>query len=323
MERISGLTPGGNRPRELALWLGQQEPTLHLWIHPPDAAGGWAVRVAEADLLQALERAKSAGPTSGEGMSGETLLDYFQEGRWRPALRRYAQFAEESGWCVPHRLEMYNLGKLAFDVALDESVRLEAFMNLYESLRGFWRVFNNSTSHWTEEQALEFFTTNAEECGPASVRSLENVSRSEMREVVLPFLDRISEIKTVADSSYPTITASRFLHFFNPHMFPNFDNVLMNQQVLQAFGNDFDRYCADTGIADWEHYAAFYGQFMLWAGRHIQNADPEFFKDFEEWFRAQVEGEDDPNGVLEEAGKYHATAFEYVAIGAAKLTLEG
>ena len=121
----------------------------------------------------------------------------------------------------------------------------------------------------------------------------------------------------------PTTCASRFLHFYNPKLFPNVDNALTNQQVLQVFGPEFDKYCADTGIAEWDYETSFYGQYMLWAGKHIQMADPEFFADFETWFKAQVEGEEDPNGVLEEITKYHAAAFEFVAVGAAKLWLEG
>jgi hypothetical protein len=323
MERISGATPGGNRPRELAIWLGQEEPRLHLWVHPPDGGGGCEVRVSETELRAALDRAVAAGPVAGEGTASATLLDYFQEGRWRPALRRYAQFAEESGWSVPHRLEMYNQAKLAFDLTLEEGVRQEAFGYTYESLRAYWQVFRGAATHWSVEAAFEFFATQGEDCGAGSVRSLENVSRSEMKAVVLPFLEKLGDLKTVPDSSYPTIAVSRFLHFFNPRFFPNFDNTVINQQVLQVFGNDFDRYCADTGIDKWEHEAAFYGQYMLWAGRHIQNAEPELFADFETWFKAQVEGEEDPNGVLEEIGQCHATVFEFVAIGAAKLGLEG
>lgn len=325
MQTIQGTTPGGNKPRELTVWIGpgDAEPRLHLWVHPPDATGGLEVRVAEADLRAALDKeVAEGGSVPAEAAEPGTLLDYFQEGRWRQALRRYGRFAEESGWSVPHRLELYNQAKLAFDLSLEEGVREDAFQYLYESLRGFWQVFRNAETHWNEEAAFAFFSQNGEDCGPGSVRSLENLSRSEMQAIVLPFLKKVGDIKTMPGGGYPTVTASRFLHFFNPRFFPNFDNAVINQQVLQAFGADFDRYCADAGIADWEDEAALYGQYMLWASRHVQMADPELFSDFETWFKAQVEGDEDPNGVLEEIGKQHATAFEFVAIGAAKLALE-
>jgi hypothetical protein len=58
---------------------------------------------------------------------------------------------------------------------------------------------------------------------------------------------------------------------------------------------------------------------MMWAGQNIQNSPPEFMVGFAQWFRSQVQGLGDPSGVLHDLDRYYATAFEFVAIGAAKL----
>lgn len=323
MERVSGTGPAGKQPRELGIWVGQSEPRLHLWIHPQEGRGGIEMRVNESEVKEALERALAAGAETPQRDAPGSLMEYFQDGNWRLALRRYAQFADESAWSVAYRLELYNHAKIAFDPALGDEIREASFAQVYESLRACWQVFRNASTRWDEEAAFLVFSQLGDECGQSSVRSLENLSRAEMKAVIQSFLEKFNDIKTVPEGGYPTMTASRFLHFYNPRLFPNLDLALINQQVLQVFGPEFDKYCLDTGIAEWEHEAAFYEQYMLWAGKHIQMADAEFFSDFETWFKAQVEGEEDPNGVLEEIGKYHATAFEYVAIGAAKLQIEG
>jgi len=324
MESILGTAPAGKKARELNIWLGDgPESRLHLWIHPPEGQGGWEIIVPPEELKAALERALAAKTDAPERETPKSLFDFFQDGNWRPALRRYAQFAEESGWSVAYRLELYNHAKIAFDSALGVEIREASFAQIYESLRGYWQVFRGAETAWDEEAAFAFFSTADDDCGLGSVRSLESISRAEMKQVVLNFLEKLGDMKTVPDGGYPTTCASRFLHFYNPKLFPNVDNALINQQVLQVFGLEFDKYCADTGIAEWDYETSFYGQYMLWAGKHIQMADPEFFSDFETWFKAQVEGEDDPNGVLEEITKYHAAAFEFVAVGAAKLWMEG
>ncbi len=326
MEKIAGANPGGNRSRELTLWVGQneQEPRLHLWIHPPEAAGGWEIRLLHAELKEALDRvAGAAGEAAPEDTASGELIAYFQNGRWRQALRRYAQFAEESGWTVGHRLELYGQASIVFDAANTDELRQEAFNYLYEALRGYWQVFRGATSHWDEETAYTFFSENLDDCGPKSVRTLESLSRNEMRKIVLPFLEKLRDIKTVPTGGYPTMAASRFLHFFNPRLFPNFDNAVINQQVLQVFGPDFDKYCADAGIADWDEEPAFYAQYMLWASRHVQLADPELTADFVTWCKAQVEEDEETSEMLGAIGQHQATLFEFVAVGAAKLAVEG
>ncbi|MFO0969805.1 MAG: hypothetical protein U0793_29975 [Gemmataceae bacterium] len=325
MQKIPGVTPGGAKPRELTVWLAQdeEEPRLHLWIHPPDAGGGWEIRVREGELKEALAGLASSTEVP-DRPAAANLVDYFQDGRWRPALRRYAQYAEQSGWSLAHRFALYGQAKIAFDASTDEESRGQAFEYVYNSLRDYAQVFRGAASRWDAETAFTFFTEHQAECGPQSVRTLESLSKSETNQILLPFLDKLHDIRILTGSTgYPVAAASRFLHFFNPHLFPIFDDILTNREVLQVFGAEFDRYIADTGAGGWNDDSAFYGQYVLWASRHIQLADPELFDDFATWFGVQVEGEEDDNGVLAEIKTYHAALFEFVAVGAAKLQLEG
>jgi len=60
---------------------------------------------------------------------------------------------------------------------------------------------------------------------------------------------------------------------------------------------------------------------MLWAGHIIRWADTDFMGYFGDWFKSQIGNKPDNQNVLDDLHHYYATAFEFVAIGAAELEL--
>lgn len=59
--------------------------------------------------------------------------------------------------------------------------------------------------------------------------------------------------------------------------------------------------------------------YTLIAEDALRSADPRFMTFFAEWFKNQVVNRDDEYNVLAKIETYYATAFEFVAIGAAHL----
>jgi hypothetical protein len=115
------------------------------------------------------------------------------------------------------------------------------------------------------------------------------------------------------------MAVSKFLHFFNPSLFPIFDNTFIFNEVLKVFSNDFLECGRKTGFGEEPEEEDYYGLYLVWASEMISLGGDEFMSDFAEWFTRQVHGKDDSEGVLAELPHYYATAFEFVAIGAAKL----
>ena len=115
------------------------------------------------------------------------------------------------------------------------------------------------------------------------------------------------------------MAVSKFLHLFNPTLFPVFDNAFIANEVLKVFSNDFLKCGRKAGFGEESEEEDYYGLYMLWASELIRLGGDEFMNDFAEWFTSQVHGKEDSEGILTQAPRYYATAFEFVAIGAAKL----
>src|SRR5581483_10412476 len=183
METVRGTTGSGAKARELTVRMLEGEPALHLWIHSPGAAnGGWDIRVKPEELLAALGRVgfrprptgEPDATASGPAVPPEVpelprrLANYFTAGNWDRALARYALFAEESGWSIPHKLEMYAWAKTAFQSDSPRPDRLAAFTSIYDSLRGYWQVFRPGRATLTAEQIFDML---GERCTPVSRRA--------------------------------------------------------------------------------------------------------------------------------------------------------
>lgn len=119
---------------------------------------------------------------------------------------------------------------------------------------------------------------------------------------------------------YPWMAVAKFLHFFNPRLFPIYDTAFMWKKVANgAFKPDYLDFCRRRGFQQREDTARFNLQYTLWAAETIQDADAECMTIFAEWFSAQIKGQPVAEGVLADVETYYAAAFEMIAIGAAHL----
>lgn len=251
------------------------------------------------------------------------LSQYFQSPHFEEALERYARFASGRGWGIGHKLKMYNWAKTAFDPDLAEDIRRWAFGNIYRSLKGGWRVFRNSPAgYWSADETFAALTG---ECQAFSQQSGLNLMtlRPHTAEsaAVLAGLGKLRNLKCTR--YYPSMPVAKFTHFFNPMLFPIYDtDVIWNRVLNGVFKQDYRRWCTSIEVEPWRIYtesARFNLTYTLMAGDLLRSADEEFMKYFSQWFRAQVAGSDDENTVLLEIDRYYATAFEFVAVGAACL----
>ena len=136
---------------------------------------------------------------------------------------------------------------------------------------------------------------------------------------VLAGLTKLRNLKQTR--CYPWMPVAKFTHFFNPTLFPIYDMEVIWKKVLYGvFKRDWIQWCevvrAQPIETDTES-ARFNLDYTLMAAEIIRNADEGFMPFFSEWFREQVAGEGDDRRVLDDVDSYYATAFEYVAIGAA------
>jgi hypothetical protein len=250
------------------------------------------------------------------------LAFYFEEKNGTAAaLRKYVKVADQRDWSIPSKLSLYKHAKIAFERKANDDSR-EAFSEIYSTLRNYWQVFRGSPKHWNEHR---IYSTLVKDCGSAS-RSRRLTLKSNLLEAsslsaLQQHLKTLEGIKGLR-RFYPAMTVSKFSHFFNPALFPIFDNAIVYREVLRkVFRDDWETFdppissqfklAGKPGIWD-----AFY--WIVWGSDMTRRSTPNLMEYFAEWFIKETR--DDNNiDFLEDLKTYYATAFEFIAIGACHL----
>ncbi len=117
---------------------------------------------------------------------------------------------------------------------------------------------------------------------------------------------------------YPLMTVSKFLHFYNPELFPIYDNAVIWDKVFRRFRDDFRDFCLAAKIsyeiAMNDDTGKFLHYYTLWASSLLSAAHAGFMEVFADWL------DKDPRTRLPEwrfdPRTLYATAFEFTVIGA-------
>jgi len=127
----------------------------------------------------------------------------------------------------------------------------------------------------------------------------------------------MKEIKQKKD--YPLMIASKFLHFYNPTLFPIYDNKVIWEKVLYGcFKSDFRDYCDRENLPcrrfKNEDTVDFLPAYMRFANSLLSKAHGKFMQVFIEWLARQP-GMEVHRRKFDPSTLY-ASAFEYTAVGA-------
>lgn len=242
------------------------------------------------------------------------LSRYFRMPHLRDAFDAYGEFHRRAGWPLESKLDMYLRAERAFSNPVDSS----SFEYVYQQLNRYWQVFRGADSAvWSSSQTFDFLTRPA--CARIRSLTLNAEWDADTIDVVLDHLNQMREIKPLK-SSYPWMAVSKFMHFFNPHSFPIYDTAVVYEKVFKAFRRDYDAFVAQLrrrrGIVYSKHDGTFNLIYPLWAGELLRSSEDGFMKHFADWFQDSLQPSrrnDVPLTLIE----YRATAFEFVAIGAA------
>ncbi len=243
------------------------------------------------------------------------MLDsYFMSNRYEEALDQFASFARKQDWRMSYRAELYEHAQEAFDLELPLERRQAAFVKVYNGLDRNFGVFRNSTGgHWDVDRIFKGLTEDCKPVGRGSGRTLA-LLRNDAKDLYA-LEDSIHDLAGIKKiSEYPHMPASKFLHFYNPKLFPIYDRQVIWEQVLCGpFKSEWQGVCRRMGIIFAERSGKFNISYTRWAAENIQKADPSFMPYFAAWFCKEAQIGADTLPGLE---SYYATAFEFVAIGA-------
>jgi hypothetical protein len=249
-------------------------------------------------------------------MGHRPLQGYFEnEGLQLRALSA----VKREKWLEPGKnLDLYDLSRRAFDPAAGVAETFRSFAGIYTALNGpDWQVFRSNrknAAHWTAPQVFETLDREFPAFAWRTGRDLTNFQSS-------PELDAaIREMRGIKDNrDYPLMTVSKFLHFYNPALFPIYDGAVIWERVFRRFRADFRDFCCEAGISYARALNDVTGDFlriyMLWASSLLRGSHGRFMRVFADWIGSQPGA--DPDRRSFDVSCLYATAFEFTIIGAA------
>lgn len=252
------------------------------------------------------------------------LQDYFQPNSTAPlnqgyqwALGQYGIKASAWGWSVRDKLILYDHAVDAFDPQATASYRQAKFDKIYSELKRHWQVFRSSSSYLNSTQVYTQLNSVAAQPVASGSLDLQTFNATTDCATVSACLQAISGIKVLKSGHYPWMAASKFLHFYNPTLFPIYDQAVIWNQVLNGtFKGDYLAFCSTNGLNPLELTDKFNVNYTWFAAEIIKRADPSLMPYFSSWIQGLV-GAAGPPRVLAQVNTYYATAFEFIAIGAA------
>jgi len=237
------------------------------------------------------------------------------------ALRRYGQLAKNRAWRVTSKARLYVLSASAFDLS---SPRLADFVKIYEELRRFWQVLRGGTA-WPPEKVFDvLLSDHCTPCGRDRLNLLR-VGDSGTLDALWNCLTVMSKVKSLQGGGISPMAVSKFLHFFNPRLFPIYDRAVVRDKAFPHFSSKIneskkrwhdgvaafvDEPLFKLGLGDYLHY-------LLWAADCFAAIDARAtMQVFAQCFAAMLEAEGSDALMPPNIELNYANAFEFAMIGA-------
>ena len=252
----------------------------------------------------------------------QTLRSYFEDDvLQRRALDGFFE-AWEGTWPLDEQLlRLYDASQTAFDPSSNADEAFGSFEVIYHMLSSpVYGAFRSRTSapHWEPRQIFDTIKREFAEFSWRGPVNLLNFSNS--RTTVVRLRSCLAKMRGIkANKGFPIMTVSKFLHFYNPALFPIYDSAVIWKKVCDGcFKSDFRTFCDRENLPYQrfknEDTEDFLPAYMRWANSLLCARHANFMQVFVEWL-AEQPGVDLRDRKFDPATLY-ATAFEFTAIGA-------
>lgn len=247
------------------------------------------------------------------------LAEFYEAANVERALEGYRSSVPTT-WGAVGRLELYRSAKVAFQSDAPEDERRSEFGRIYSDLRRYWQVFRNAGGTcWSADETFSMLTTQCEPVSRQSGLTAKNLVEVNHTDRIRACLVTLGPIKP--SRYFPWMATSKFLHFFNPSLFPIYDDRYVWKKVATgAFRQDYNDFCRRHGFQRNPLTVQFSVQYVLWGSEIIQTASDECMPIFARWFASQVDDQSARAPLLQDLEQYYAAAFEAIAVGAAFLS---
>ncbi|MGH7176274.1 MAG: hypothetical protein ACREJC_02735, partial [Tepidisphaeraceae bacterium] len=217
-----------------------------------------------------------------------TLTAYFRGEPLSRALAAYAERMADPAWSVTHKMGLYDAAYRAYDPDGSDGDGFAAFTTIYGALRSReWGAFRplGAAKCWQPRRIYSVIRQKMWDFGPAAGLHLLNF-RMHHRATATVAMESLKGIKPTR--SYPTMTVSKFLHFYNPGLFPIWDNAVIDHRVFKRFGEDYAHFCVAHSLDPDAVGAEFLGNYVCWGSRCVLDAGKVYMPEFVEWLRDEI-----------------------------------
>jgi hypothetical protein len=250
-----------------------------------------------------------------------TLRNYFQPEGQQRALATYGKFAFEQNWPIREKMDLYEASRIAFDPTADDRIAFGAFERIYNTLAGGWQVFRPHSPNvcWPPRQIFETIRREFSDFRWDGTVNLTNFINGVEREALLSNLASMAGLKP--NQGYPIMAVSKFLHFYNPSLFPIYDDAVIWKKVYKRFRHDHREFCSASRLPyNMQDTSIFLRNYLGWASSLLASAHPTFMHAFVAWIGKQPGIEVERRSFA--ASSLYGTAFEFTAIGAVEIELK-
>jgi hypothetical protein len=236
-------------------------------------------------------------------------------------LSAYARRTKKRGWWVSEKARLYAEAERAFAADPPDP---EPFAEIYRTLRGYWQVFRNGRG-WSPRKVLAVLTSPT--CLACSNERLDLVRLGKTRQVepVWRCLRAMSGVKRLPTGRISAMAASKFLHFFNPGLFPIYDRAVVANKAFPRFAAELhaarERWAEPLAPITFDpiytNGLGTYVAYLLWAADTMASANHrKIMARFRVHFERMLRDEGRPAAVPDGLDRFYATAFEFAMIGA-------
>jgi hypothetical protein len=236
-----------------------------------------------------------------------TISSYFELPDVQFTLSKGFDYAESRNWQASDHAHLYKLAEDSFGAAPN----FEFFRILYSQLTQYWGIGRGgglATPDYIFSRLIDGCRDSARSSG------VTLISPEHLRATAVA--TAIAEMKaTKRNNEYPHMAASKFLHFYNPGLFPIYDGAVIWNEILNGiYKREWSSVCYRYGIKVYETSERFLLTYFAWAAELSKCADEELTQSFSTIFRdrARLDKRDLPG-----LDKYYASSFEYALFGAA------
>lgn len=247
------------------------------------------------------------------------LKEYFTIKYGRKAVEAYVLFSKKIGWSIVEKNKMYKNAKKAFKVSSINEKSREAFNDLFEALKDHFKIFRNCLKHSQREEIYEILY---EHCNQYSINesiSLVNLKEDEVKPIC-SCIRKLKKIKKLKSEKTPIMAISKFLHFYNPKLFPMYDTTYVNNRLLSIFRDNWKDFITRFNLSNCQKEDSEfkkYIQYIYWAHSVFDNIKNP--NDIMEYFSKKIEQEIPKEEKKLDFTQYFALAFEFISLGACEL----